>query len=297
MKFQFKGGEGPRRMHRFLFHNDRILSLQDVRLSPGQAGLFNGWGVFTTLRIFNGCPFASERHWKRLSIDARRLQIPFNFEYEALLARLRELIQVNEVKNGCARVYFVYNKVGYWCSDESFPVTDVVMYTNELIAREGMVKVCLIPYGRLAARQLAGTKVTSWLDNVWSLEQARHRGFDEAILLNERGEVAECTAANVFCVRNGKVETPPLSSGCLAGVSREILLEIGPAAGIPIIERPLSLQDLYRAEEVFITLTTRNAQAVSQIEYHTLLQAPGVITVRLGQIFSEYVDRYLLEHS
>ena len=284
-------------MHRFLFHNDRILALEDVRLSPGQAGLFNGWGVFTTVRIFNGCPFAFERHWKRLLTDARRLQIPFDFKYETLLTQLRELLQANKVKNGCARVYFVYNKVGYWCSDEPFPTTDVVMYTTDLIAREGMAKLCLIPYGRLAAGQLAGTKVTSWLHNVWSLEQARHRGFDEAILLNERGEVAECTAANVFCARDGKVETPPLSSGCLAGVTREILLEVGTAAGIPIVEKTLTLQDLYRAQEVFITSTLRSAQAAIQIEHHVLSRVPGVITERLGLLFSEYVDRYFSEHS
>jgi branched-subunit amino acid aminotransferase/4-amino-4-deoxychorismate lyase len=167
------------------------LALRDVRLSPGQAGLFNGWGVFTTLRIFKGRPFASERHWKRLSNDAKRLQIPFDFDYETLLTQLHDLLRINEVKNGCARVYFVYNKVGYWCSDESFPITDLVMCTTEPIAREGMAKLCLIPYGRLAVGHLAGTKVTSWLGNVWSLEQARHRGFDEAIILNERGEVAE----------------------------------------------------------------------------------------------------------
>jgi len=283
-------------MHKFLFHNGRISALEDVRLSPGQAGLFNGWGVFTTLRIVNGCPFASERHWRRLSTDAKRLQIPFDFKCEDLLAGLRKLIELNKVKNGCARLYFVYNKVGVWCSDEAFPVTDVVMYTSEPITREGPVKLRVMPYGRLAAGPLAGTKVTSWLNNVWSLEQAKQSGYDEAILLNERGEVTECTAANVFCVRDGKVATPPLSSGCLAGVTREVLLEIGAAAGIPIIERTLSLQDVYRAEEVFISSTTRGAQAVSQIEHHAYTQVQGAITTRLAEVFSEYVDRYVAEH-
>lgn len=206
-------------MHHMIFHNNRIVPLVDARLSPGQAGLFNGWGLFTTVRIYDGQPFAFERHWKRLSVDAARIQLPLDYSREDVLRHLQELVRANDVKKGCARIYFVYNKIGFWCSNESFPTVDLVMYTTELPVRQGAVHLGVRPYGRYSADPLAGVKVTSWLQNVWSLEQSHRHGLDEVVMLNESGQVAECTAANLFCVRSGVVQTPPLNAGCLPGVN------------------------------------------------------------------------------
>jgi branched-chain amino acid aminotransferase len=108
-------------------------------------------------------------------------------------------------------------------------------------------------------------KVTSWLNNVWNLQEAHRAGWDEVVLLNERGEVAECTAANIFCVQGGRVLTPPLSSGCLEGVTLSIVFEVGPQAGVPIEERTLFPEDLYSADEVIISSTNRNAIAASEV--------------------------------
>lgn len=282
-------------MHELVFHNDRIVPLGQARLSPGQAGLLSGWGLFTTLRLYDGKPFAFERHWQRLSRDAARIDLPFEFSAERVRAGLLELARANRVKEGAARLYFIYNKFGYWQGDESMPQVDLLMYTADLPRREGTARLAVEEHGRYTAHPLTGTKVISWLQNVWALERAHRRGFDDALLLNERGEVAECTAANVFCVRGGLVETPPLSSGCLAGVSREVLLEIGPEAGLPIAERPLTLQELLSAEEIFITSTTREVQPVAQIEDHKLAEVPGPVTARLARAFSQYVARYLTQ--
>lgn len=282
-------------MHELVFHNDRIVPLGQARLSPGQAGLLSGWGLFTTLRLYDGKPFAFERHWQRLSRDAARIDLPFEFSAERVRAGLLELAHANRARDGAARLYFIYNKFGYWHGDEPMPQVDLLMYTADLPRREGKARLAIEEHGRYTAHPLTGTKVISWLQNVWALERARRRGFDDALLLNERGEVAECTAANVFCVRGGRVETPPLSSGCLAGVSREVLLEIGPEAGLPIAERPLALQELLSAEEVFITSTTREVQPVAQIEDHKLAEAPGPVTARLARAFSQYVARYLTQ--
>lgn len=284
-------------MHKFVFHNDRILPLNEVRLSPGQAGLLNGWGIFTTLRIYDGQPFAFERHWKRLSKDARFIQLPLDFSPAFVLGRLRELLAANAVKEGCVRVYFLYNKIGFWCSDEPFPVTDFLMYTTDLPSRVGPTQLAVQAHGRHAANPLTGAKVTSWLQNVWSLEQAHQRGFEEVLMLNERGEVTECTAANVFSVRGGRVATPPLSSGCLAGVSRETLLELGPEIGLPITEKTLTLDDLHQADEVFLSSTTRQVQPVRQIEDHNVPLAPGPVTERFAQAFSDCVARYFAQRA
>src|SRR5262249_46451202 len=140
---------------------------------------------------------------------------------------------------------------------------------------------------------LANVKVISWLYNIWVVEEAHKHGFDEALLLNEHDEVAECAAANFFCIRGGEAYTPPLSSGCLPGVSREILLEeVGRAAGVTICERPLKLQEVLEADEIFISSTSRDVQPVRQIDDKTFA-APGPVTERLAKAFAEFVTRYM----
>lgn len=287
--------ESRRMLHKFVYRNDRVVSMQEVRLSPGQAGLLNGWGVFTTIRIYDGHPFAFNRHWSRMATDANRLKIPSEWQPENVLQHLGQLIDANQVQEGCARIYLVYNRVGSWVSDEAMPEVDLILYTADLPKRKGPVRLGLQPFGRYASSPLAGVKVTSWLENVWMLDQALRRGFDEVILLNEHGEVAECTAANVYCVRKGEVITPPLSAGCLPGVTRAILLELGEQFGARTREAILPTEDLFAADEVFITSTTREIQPVSQIEDRAMAQVGGPVTQRLAEAFSQYVKESLLK--
>jgi branched-chain amino acid aminotransferase len=282
-------------LHKMVFRNDRITPMEEVRLSPGQAGLLNGWGVFTTIRIYNGRPFAFGRHWNRLTTDANRLKLPISSRPQDVARQLAGLIEANNVQDGCARIYFVYNRAGYWVSDETMPEVDLILYTADLPKRKGPVRLALQPFGRYAASPLAGVKVTSWLENVWMLDKTQGRGFDEVVLLNERNEVAECTAANIFCVRNGEVKTPPLTAGCLPGVSRMVLLEIGEKAGVNLKETELRTEDLYRADEVFITSTTREVQPVSEIEEHKIAQVDGPVTRQLADAFSRHVAESFLK--
>jgi len=278
-------------MHKFVFHNGRVLPLAEVRLSPGQAGLLNGWGVFSTVRIYRGRPFEFDHHFDRLARDAHRISLPLPYTRARVQDAVLELIRANHLQDGCMRIYFVNNQAAIWSSEEGFPETDWIMYTVDLPMRVGAVKLTLQPNGRHAAHPLAGTKVTSWLQNVWVVDKAHHRGFEDAILLNEFGNVTECTAANLYIVKGGQVITPPLSSGCLAGVSRILLEQLGPASGIPIIERDFTAEELYAADEVFISSTTRQVQPVQQIEDRHYVQAPGPMTTRLASIFDDYVKQ------
>ena len=280
-------------IHRVVFHNDRQLPVEEVRLSPGQAGLMSGWGLFTTMRVVEGIPFAFERHWKRLSRDAQRTHCPFPFSDEKVYEYLNEVLRANQVREGCARIYMIYNQVGFWRSDEDLPAADLVICSADLPPHREPVRLALREHGRHAASPLAGVKVTSWLNNVWNLHEAQQGGFDEVVLLNERGEVAECTAANVFCVRSGRVITPPLSSGCLEGVTRGIVLEIGAAAGVPVEEGTLRPEDLYSADEVIISSTNRSMVAAGEINGHKIAAAPGPVVRKLEQAFSAYVREYV----
>src|ERR1700722_19021267 len=157
---------------RFVFHNNRLQPITEVRLSPGQSGLLSGWGLFTTMRVIEGVPFAFERHWRRLLRDAQKTHCPFPFEEEAVLGHLNEVLRANDVREGCARIYVIHNQAGLWRSDEDLPAADLVFYSGGLPPHREPVRLALRPHGRHAASPLAGVKVTSWLNNVGNLHGA-----------------------------------------------------------------------------------------------------------------------------
>lgn len=284
-------------IHRFVFHNDRILPLEDVRLSPGQSGLLCGWGLFTTIRVTEGIPFAFERHWKRLSRDAEKTHCPFPFQSDKVRDQLNEVLGANKVREGCVRVYVVYNQPGFWRSDEQLPSADLIICSADLPPHREPARLALREHGRHAASPLAGVKVTSWLDNVWNLWETQQAGYDEVVLLNERGEISECTAANIFCVHEDHVATPPLSSGCLEGVTRSVVLEIGPENGVQIEEQTLFPEDLYTADEVLISSTNRGVIGVSEVNGQKISIPSGPMAHKLEKLFTEYVREYVEAHS
>jgi branched-chain amino acid aminotransferase len=286
----------PRRervIHSNVFHNDALLPIEKVRLSPGQVGLICGWGIFTTLRISRGEAFAYERHWRRLEKDAALIHLPLLYSAAKVRVHLHEVIRANQVAEGCARVYLVYNSVGFWQSDEPRPPVDLIIYSSSLPEHREVVRLALREHGRHAASPLSGVKSISWLNNVWAVAQANNDNFDEVVMLNERGEVAECTSANIFVVKEGKILTPPLNSGCLEGVTRGILMEIAPEAGLPVIEQALRPEDLFSAEEVFISSTNRNLINVAEIAGQKIPSAPGPVCDRLNDLFDAYVTDYV----
>jgi branched-chain amino acid aminotransferase len=280
-------------IHHFVFHNDQLLPIDKVRLSPGQAGLICGWGLFTTVRIVRGEAFAYERHWRRLEKDAGITRLPLPYTGPRVRVHLQEVIRANKVTEGCARIYLVYNQVGFWRSEEQFPQVDLIIYSAPLPEYREPVRLTLREQGRHAASPLAGVKSISWLPNVWAVAEAQKEGFDEVVLLNERGEVAECTAANIFAVRGEKIFTPPLSSGCLEGVTRGILFEIAPEAGLSVAEQTMKPEDFYSADEVFMSSTNRNIIGVGEIAGHKIAAAPGPITKRVNEMFDIHVTEYV----
>ena len=276
-------------MDHLSFHNDRIVPLEEVQLSPGQAGLLTGWGVFTTLRIYRGVPFAFERHWARMVRDASRLEVSMGQNQENVRTAIVELARANQRAEGMARVSVVKNTGGLWAEAGGRQASDLLIFTRDLPRWPAAHRLRIEPVGIFSASRYAGTKMLSWVPHAAVLERAHADGFDDAVLLNEKGQLAECTSANIFLAREGKALTPPLSSGCLAGITREILWEIAPAAGIELREQELTTQDLSDAEEVFISSTTREVAAVESISPTWKFQAPGKVTEALDQAFQEYV--------
>ena len=290
----FLVGTGERVIHRYVFHNEELLPIEKVRWSPGQAGLICGWGLFTTARITQGEAFAYERHWRRLEKDAAITRLPLTYSGAKVRVHLQEVLRANKVTEGCARIYLIWNTVGAWKSDENMPDVDLLITTADLPHHPESVRLTVREQGRHAASPLAGVKTISWLNSVWAVGEAHREGFDEVVLLNERGEVSECTAANIFVVKNERVVTPPLSSGCLEGVTRGVLMEIAADAGTSVTEQTLRMEDLYAAEEVFITSTNRNVIGVREIAGRPIGSAgKGEITRKLDEAFDAFMEDYV----
>src|SRR5712692_9506639 len=119
-------------MDQLIFHNHRIVPLAEARLSPGQVGLLMGWGVFTTLRLYRGLPFAFERHWGRMMRDAERLGMSLDYEPQTVQQAIINLARGNQRPEGMARVSFVKNRGGLWAQAENHPLTDLLVFTREL---------------------------------------------------------------------------------------------------------------------------------------------------------------------
>ena len=264
-------------------------------LAAGQVGLLSGWGVFSTLRVVEGVPFAFERHWARLTRDAAALHIPLPPDGSAVRRKLVELIEANGAYRSTLRLVIVRNGGGMWEGPSpSGRPSDLLALTADSKQWGAGVKLAYVKNARHAANPFAGAKMLSWAMNLTWLESAQARGFDEVILLNERGEAAECTSANIFVANGNRVATPPLSAGCLPGITREVLLEAIRVPGIEIQEQAISPADLETADEIFITSTTRNLLPVTHIEEKPVGRCEAVRTA-LDRAFAEFVARYVAE--
>jgi branched-chain amino acid aminotransferase len=282
-------------IHRLQLHNGKIIDSETPSLAAGQVGFLAGWGVFSTLRIYDGIPYQWDRHWARMKRDAGRLLVPFPDDEHIVRKQLLELIEANRASNAVLRVYVVRNRGGLWEGPGEKPECDVIGFTTDVTKWPAAMKLGLIPNARHAASEFAGTKYISWSENLTRYERAHHQGLDEVILLNERGEVSECTSANVFTVHGNKVSTPPLTAGCLAGVTRAVLLEEVQVEGVEVRERTLLPADLESADEVFITSTTRELLPVVSVE-GLRIRGGRTVTDRLQKAFSENIAAYVKAH-
>ncbi len=279
-------------MHSRILHNGRIVDSSLPVLSPGQVGLLSGWGVFSTIRVFDGVLFAYERHWARMRRDAALLRVPFPADSEQFKQDLLRLVDANSAYNATLRVSVIRNHGGMWQGPGTDREFDVVGFTANVNSWGDGVRLGLVPQARHAQSMFAGTKVLSWCTNVYWYEQAHLKGLDEVVLLNERGEVSECTSANIFAAQGNQVWTPPLASGCLPGVTRELLLEEIRPDGMSIAERALLPSDLEAADELFITSTTRELLAVHSIE-GLAIRRGNRVRLAFQAAFSDYVDGYV----
>jgi branched-chain amino acid aminotransferase len=270
--------------------NGRILPLVEARVSPASAGALYGWGVFTTLGISGGAARAFGPHWDRLSAHAARALVPFAWERDEVEAGLAALVEMSGVVEGRARVTVLRSSAGLW-RGPSERESDALVFVAERAPRgRDPVGLTVSPHRVNTASPLAGVKATAYVDHLVALDEARTRGFDEAVMLNERGEVVEATAANVFWVRDGELFTPSLSTGCVAGVTRRFVLEAAARRRVRVSEGSYPLAALGEADEVFLTNSGWGLLPVQQFDIHTF-NSPGPLLTLLSPDVSAAIVR------
>jgi branched-chain amino acid aminotransferase len=253
---------------------DRLVSLDsdpvpaaDARISAVSSAAFYAKGVFTTIRIFEGQPFLFEKHRERLRRDAGRIGINISHvSDEGLRKALFEILEKNGRTDGRARItIFDEAPGGPWYSGEK-SMASILITTADRHPIDPL-KVSVSPYIANSRSPLVGVKSCNYLESLMALDEAKERGFDDAIRLNERGEVVSTCMASVFWLNGGQLYTSSLKTGCLAGTTREFVLE-----NLECEETEAGIGDLRESDEVFLTSAGIGVVQVAEFEGRKLLR-------------------------
>ncbi len=282
-------------MHPVIYLNRVMLEATKARVAPVSSAMLYGRGVFTTVAIYNGKPFLWPRHWQRLADHAARLSVDYGSANERNIGEaLEKLVAVNQVRNGRARVILLARSGrDVWrTKKESARKTDLLIMTSEpqKISPAGM-SLAVSPYRANTFSPLAGIRSLNYLEQVLSWEEAQARDFDEAVVLNERGEIVSGTMANLFWVKNGTLHTPALSTGAVAGITRGAVIELAEKQFIPVIEGVYELGDLTEADEIFLTSASLGVAFVTTFDFRQYAAANANVCGRLGDAFRDLVSQ------
>ncbi len=258
-----------------------LIDERTASVSVFDHGLTVGDGIFETLRVTRGQPFALTRHLVRLARSARGLGLA-EPDPDYVRAACLAVLDASQLP-GDMRLRITYTgglaPPGSGRGNAN-PTLIVAVAPFDPWAQTAVVAT--VPWPRNERGAVSGLKTTSYAENVVALAHAHERGASEALMPNTHGQLCEGTGSNLFVVLDGVLVTPPLTSGCLAGVTRELVLEWCGGE-----ERDLPMESLFAADEVFITSSTRNVQPVEQVDDHQVPQAPGDVTKGVQEVFLE----------
>lgn len=241
-----------------------------------------GDGVFETAKIDGGVPFAVTRHHRRLVRSATGLGLP-PIDLARVDEGIKAVLDGPTIDFGRLR-YSVTGGVGPLGSDRANATPTYIVLAGPQSRPPAAGRLAVVPWTRNERSAVAGLKTTSYAENVVALAHAQARGAIEAVFANTRGELCECTGSNVFVVVDGEVSTPPVDSGLLPGITRELVVEWARLGGIPVREQALPLSVLHEADEVFITSSTKDVLPIASID-DRLLPEDRPVTARLADLF------------
>jgi branched-chain amino acid aminotransferase len=279
--------------------NGRISDDAHAVISVFDHGFLFGEGIYETLRTYNGEPFLFDRHMRRLRRSASMINLALPFEDRQLADRFDQTMRaagLGPAGGGEAYIRLLVTRgIGDLTYDPAAtPEPSVVVIVKphvdlEEALYERGVRVALVSIIRNHPETVNPLiKSNNLLNCALAMQEAVRRGAFEGLMRNYRGELAEFSTANLFVVKGGAVLTPPLAAGLLPGITREFLFEVGADAGVPVREQALKDPDLFGADEVFLTSTTREIVPIVTVDDRTIGNGkPGAVTKALLQRFRE----------
>lgn len=286
-------------MGSFASVNGNVMPAGEARVSVLDNGFVFGDAVYETLRTYAGRPLLLGRHLERLRASAARLGIDVPLADAELRRRLDALLE--RAAGGESFVRLIVTRgvgdISYRFERVQGPTVVMVVRPHEPPGEEPYrdgIPAALVAVRRNSADALdPAIKSCNLLNNILAVREAQARGAVEAILLNARGELAEGASSNLFVVRQGRVSTPPLEAGILAGITREVLLRLGPPVGLPVHEETLHVEALREADEVFFTSSLKEVAPVAAIDGRPVGGGrPGPVALRLLQAFREWAPAH-----
>ena len=270
--------------------NGRTFDQEHAVISVFDHGFLYGEGVYETLRTYNGQPFLFERHMQRLRKSAGMLALSVPIDDAAIDARFRETMRAAKLGDAPDREAYIRILVTRGIGELTYdpaatPNPSIIVIVKPHVAPsrevfERGVTVALVPIVRNHPGSVNPLiKSNNLLNNALAMQEAFRRGGFEGVMRNYRGELAECTQSNLFIVKNGAALTPPIDAGLLPGITRAFLFEVGDERGIPVREAVLRDEDLFGADEAFLTSTTREVVPIVKVDDRAIgAGAPGPIT-------------------
>lgn len=280
----------------FVWMNGQLRTQQETRVSPMDHGVITGDGLFETIISYDGEAFALSRHVMRLKASARGMMMDTTvIDQTPWKKAIRDLLEANKLLNSTARI-----RVTYTTGDADLgsdrgntpPMVLIAAGTFPAVAGDGG-KLSLVPWPRNERGALSGLKTISYGENVKALYVAKQKGANEALFLNTQGFVCEGTGSNVAWIKNGKLFTPTLDTGCLAGITRALMIELAQKNSIPVEEVRAPLKDLLEADEVILTSTLREVQWVSCVDEKKWDPSTNNIAKKLRELFVDYSRKNL----
>jgi len=274
--------------------NGRLTGERDAVISVFDHGFLYGEGIYETMRTYNGRPFLYDRHLRRLRRSAELIRLTLPFSSESLADQISDTLNGAALGGDDAYIRVLVTRgVGELTYDpQATPTPSVVIIVKPHVEpaaelyRDG-VQVVIVDVVRNHPSSVNPLiKSNNLMNSALAMQEALRRHAFEGIMRNYRGELTECTTSNLFIVKDGVALTPPLSAGLLPGITREFLFEIAAAAGVPAREHTLFDNDLYTADEAFLTGTTRELMPITRVDDRVIGSGrPGPITVTLLEGF------------
>jgi len=254
-----------------LYLNNKITSEAEASISINDRGLLLADGVFETIRCQDGAAVALDLHWERLQRGLRLLNIPFSYSIAKVDSIIKELLQRNNQFNAGVRLTITRGtgKRGVTPPQHVQPTVLITTFDVKVPSKLSL-KLCISDYTRNERSPLSQCKTLGYTDHIAARVDAAQRGFDDAILLNSKGEVCCTTSANIFTVKDDVLFTPDTKSGALNGVMRQRILRWAKERGIEAQTTSISQAMLVEADEVFISNAIIGSMPVSAVNQTTI---------------------------